>query len=469
LIAPLITANLIWGRATEMTSDATFIQDASSAIQDDVRRTSGRPGPLAAAAHKLLTGFFGRLVTNGRLSLIDPWGHIHHFGQADGPHVTVRIKSASTLYRILLRPYLYAGEAYMDGALSIEEGGLRELLYICTSNQDALNNTAFASAFGKAGKALRKLHQFNTQSRSRSNVAHHYDLSGTLYDLFLDADRQYSCAYFPDGDESLEEAQYKKKQLIASKLLLKPGQRVLDIGCGWGGMALHLARTAGADVTGITLSQEQLSVAQERAATAELSDHVRFLLRDYRDECGAYDRLVSVGMFEHVGVNHYAQFFDKCRDLLKPDGVGLLHAIGRMEPPDSTNPWLRKYIFPGGYCPALSEVLGAIEHAGLWVTDIEILRPHYADTLRHWQDRFQANRDAIKALYDERFCRMWEFYLASCEMSFRTGPMMVFQIQFARSRDAVPRARNYLDAAKAAPDVRTAEMNAPVKDRRFAP
>ncbi|MFZ5931947.1 MAG: class I SAM-dependent methyltransferase [Pseudomonadota bacterium] len=452
-----------------MTIDATFISDANSAIQGDVRRNSGRPASLASSVtEKLLTSFFGRLVTTGRLTLIDPWGHIHHFGLADGPHVTVRVKTAAALYRILLRPDLYAGEAYMDGALSIEEGGLREFLYICTSNQDALNNHPLALAFGKAGKALRKLHQFNPQSRSRSNVAHHYDLSATLYDLFLDADRQYSCAYFPDGDETLEQAQYKKKQLIASKLVLEPGQRVLDIGCGWGGMALHLARTAGADVTGITLSQEQLSIAQQRAADANLSGQARFVLRDYRDECGAYDRLVSVGMFEHVGVNHYAQFFEKCRDLLKPDGVGLLHAIGRMAPPDSTNPWIRKYIFPGGYCPALSEVLGAIEHAGLWVTDIEILRPHYADTLRHWQDRFQANRDAIKALYDERFCRMWEFYLASCEISFRTGPMMVFQIQFARSRDAVPRTRSYLGDVNAAPVVLTAEKNAPANDWRIA-
>ncbi len=452
-----------------MTYDATFISDASSAIQDDVRRSSGRPGSLAAAAaQKLLASFFGTLVTTGRLTLIDPWGTVHHFGKAETPHVTVRVSTAAALYRILLRPDFYVGEAYMDGALSIEEGGIRELLYICTSNQDALNNHILALAFGKVSKALRKLHQFNPQGRSRSNVAHHYDLSATLYDLFLDEDRQYSCAYFADGDETLEEAQHKKKQLIASKLLLKPGQRVLDIGCGWGGLALHLARSAGEDVTGITLSQEQLTVAQERAATAELSGHARFLLRDYRNEDGTYYRLVSVGMFEHVGVNHHRRFFEKCRDLLKPEGVGLLHAIGRMAPPDSTNPWLRKYIFPGGYCPALSEVLGAIEHAGLWVTDIEILRPHYAETLSHWWDRFQANRDAIKALYDERFCRMWEFYLASCEMSFRTGPMMVFQIQFSRNRNAVPRTRSYLNETNTAPVVCMTEKHMAPNYRRIA-
>ncbi len=435
-----------------MTYEATFISDANSALPDDVRKNSGRSASLAqAAAQKLLTSFFDRLVTIGRLTLVDPWGRVYRFGPAETPSVTIRISTVTALYKIMLWPDFYVGEAYMDGSLAIEDGGLRELLYSCTSDQDALNNHPLALAFVKLGNALRKLHQLNPKSRSLANVAHHYDLSATLYDLFLDEDRQYSCAYFPDGDESLEQAQYKKKQLIASKLLLEPGHSVLDIGCGWGGLALHLARTAGVNVTGITLSQEQLCVAHERAANAQLSGRARFLLRDYRDESGAYDRLVSVGMFEHVGVNHYVHFFEKCRSLLKPEGVGLLHAIGRMEPPASTNPWIRKYIFPGGYCPALSEVLGAIEHAGLWVTDIEILRPHYADTLSHWQDRFQTNRDTIKALYDERFCRMWEFYLASCEMSFRTGPMMVFQIQFSRSRDAVPRSRNYLDNANAVP------------------
>ncbi len=451
-----------------MTHDATFISDASSAIQDDVRRSSRRSASFAAAAaHKLLTNFFGRLITTGRLTIIDPWGFAHHFGPAETPHATLRISTPAALYRILLRPDFHVGEAYMDGTLIIEEGGLRELLHICSSDQDALNGRPLTLAFNRIGRAMRKLHQFNPQSRSRANVAHHYDLSANLYDLFLDADRQYSCAYFADGDETLEEAQHKKKQLIASKLLLKPGQRVLDIGCGWGGLALHLAQSAGADVTGITLSEEQLKVARERAAAAPSPGRAQFALRDYRDENGKYDRLVSVGMFEHVGVNHYQDFFAKCRDLMQPDGVGLLHAIGRMEPPESTNAWIRKYIFPGGYCPALSEVLAPLERSGLWVTDIEILRPHYADTLRHWGERFQANRDAIRELYDERFCRMWEFYLASCEMSFRTGPMMVFQIQFARNRNAVPRTRGYAGDVNAAPVVCTAEKHATSDYRRI--
>jgi len=428
-----------------MTYDAIHGRDANSALPDEVRRNSGRLGSFAqAAAQILLTGFFERIVTVGRLNFVDPWGRVYRFGPDETPCVTVRIDAISTLIKIVTWPDLYVGEAYMNGSLIIEEGGLRALLYICCSDQDALYKHPLAQAFIKLGNFLRRLHQLNPKSRARSNVAHHYDLSAMLYDLFLDDDRQYSCAYFPDGDENLEEAQRKKKQLITSKLLLKPGHNVLDIGCGWGGLALHLARTAGADVTGITLSKEQLGIANERAINKQLSGHARFLLRDYRDENGSYDRLVSVGMFEHVGVNHYVQFFEKCRDLLKPDGVGLLHAIGRMEPPTSTNPWIRKYIFPGGYCPALSEVLEPIERAGLWVTDIEILRTHYADTLHHWWDRFQANRDAVKALYDERFCRMWEFYLASGEMSFRSGPLMVFQIQFARNNHAVPRSRNYL-------------------------
>jgi len=440
-----------------MTSDATFdgeikhsgdrggMQPAPGAA---AAAKPGRPASLMQAAlQKILAGFFSKLITEGRLIIRDPWGGVHHFGPGPTPSVTIRITTAAALRKILIWPDYYTGEAYMDGTLAIEEGGLRELLYLCTSNQAALYSHWPSSMLAGTGKVLRRLQQLNLRGRARANVAHHYDLSGALYDLFLDADRQYSCAYFPTGQESLEEAQRMKKNLIAAKLLLQPGQRVLDIGCGWGGLALHLARTAGASVTGITLSQEQLRAASRRAEEAQLSGQAHFHLRDYRDEDGAYDRLVSVGMFEHVGVGYYRAFFDKCRDLLKPGGIGLLHAIGRMEPPGGANPWIRKYIFPGGYCPALSEVLGAIEQSGLWVTDIEILRPHYANTLGHWWDRFQASRDAIRAMYDERFCRMWEFYLASCEMAFRTGRMMVFQIQFARDRNAAPRTRSYLTAA----------------------
>jgi cyclopropane-fatty-acyl-phospholipid synthase len=295
---------------------------------------------------------------------------------------------------------------------------------------------------------LRWFHQYNSVRRARANAEHHYDLSGELYELFLDPDRQYSCAYFKTGTETLEQAQYDKKQHIAAKLLLKPQMKVLDIGSGWGGLALHLAQLSDVDVTGVTLSREQPKVAQARAAASGLSEQVKFHLRDYRKEHGVYDRIVSIGMFEHVGAMHYPAFFAKLKQLLAPDGVALLHAIGRMEAPATTNAWLRKYIFPGSYCPALSEVVSAVERSGLWVTDIEILRLHYADTLREWARRFQSNRERARELYDERFCRMWEFYLAACEMAFRCGRMMVFQIQIARRQDAVPLTRNYLVEAE---------------------
>ena len=393
--------------------------------------------------------FFSRLlaemIRTGRLTVVDAAGRVHPFGPGDsGPDVSVRLHDPLLPMRILLRPSLALGEAYMDGTITIEQGTLRDLLHLCTSNLEALGRHPIGAVRGELNRMLRRLQQDNRLGRARANVAHHYDLSGALYDLFLDRDRQYSCAYFQTGAETLEEAQEKKKRHIMAKLLLEPGMRVLDVGSGWGGLALEMAQTARVDVTGLTLSQEQLAVATERAVAAGLSSHVRFALRDYREEQGTYDRIVSVGMFEHVGVAHYRAYFDTLRNRLNPDGIALVHAIGRADPPGSTDPWLRKYIFPGGYCPALSEVLAVVERSGLWVTDIEILRLHYAETLRHWLERFQANRDRAQAIYDERFCRMWEFYLAVCEAAFRNGPMMVFQLQLARRRDAVPLTRDYI-------------------------
>ncbi len=393
--------------------------------------------------------FFSRLlaemIRTGRLTVVDAAGRVHPFGPGDsGPDVSVRLHDPLLPMRILLRPSLALGEAYMDGTITIEQGTLRDLLHLCTSNLEALGRHPIGAVRGELNRMLRRLQQDNRLGRARANIAHHYDLSGALYDLFLDRDRQYSCAYFHTGAETLEEAQEKKKRHIMAKLLLEPGMRVLDVGSGWGGLALEMAQTARVDVTGLTLSQEQLSVANERAVAAGLSSHVRFALRDYREEQGSYDRIVSVGMFEHVGVAHYRTYFDTLRNRLNPDGIALVHAIGRADPPGSTDPWLRKYIFPGGYCPALSEVLAVVERSGLWVTDIEILRLHYAETLRHWLERFQANRDRAQAIYDERFCRMWEFYLAVCEAAFRNGPMMVFQLQLARRRDAVPLTRDYI-------------------------
>jgi cyclopropane-fatty-acyl-phospholipid synthase len=292
---------------------------------------------------------------------------------------------------------------------------------------------------------LLRIDQYNPAPRARRYVAHHYDLNGRLYSLFLDRDRQYSCAYFPRGDETLEQAQAAKKRHIAAKLCLdRPDLHVLDIGCGWGGLALSLAREHGARVTGITLSAEQLAEARARAAAEGLTDRVSFEMLDYRAVTQRFDRIVSVGMFEHVGVVHYRAFFDTVARCLAPDGVALLHAIGRSDGPCSTNPWIAKYIFPGGYCPALSEVVPRIEASGLVTTDIEILRLHYAETLRHWRRRFAANRDTIGTLYDERFCRMFEFYLAGSEISFRREDNMVFQIQLAHKQTAVPLTRDYI-------------------------
>lgn len=392
----------------------------------------------------LLFNLLNRLVQTGQLTVIDASGKRRRFGADNGPAVTIRLHDRRLYYRLFLNPELHLGEAYMDGTLTIEQGSLYDLLHLCTLNAAALTQHPFQRVRQRLDRLWKSLQQYNPTTRARANVAHHYDLSGALYDRFLDPDRQYSCAYFPTGSETLEAAQRRKQIHLGAKLLLRPGQQVLDIGSGWGGLGLFLAQVAQVDVTGVTLSEEQLKMARTRAAAAALSDRVRFHLRDYRHESGPYDRIVSVGMFEHVGATHYGEFFGKVRDLLKPDGVAVLHSIGRMAGPGTTNAWIRKYIFPGGYCPALSEVLSAVERAGLWVTDLEILRVHYADTLREWSRRFARHREEVKALYDERFCRMWEFYLAVSEVAFRNLDQMVFQIQLARCKDAVPQTRDYM-------------------------
>jgi cyclopropane-fatty-acyl-phospholipid synthase len=311
-------------------------------------------------------------------------------------------------------------------------------------NLEALPEGPLANLLNGSFRLLRRLHQYNPLIRARHNAAHHYDLSDQLYELFLDQDRQYSCAYFRDGSDDLDTAQLNKKRHIAAKLLIRPGARVLDIGSGWGGLALYLASECGADVTGLTLSAEQHKVAIRRAAAAGLSDRVRFYLRDYREEFGHYDRIVSVGMFEHVGVNHYGAFLAKLKALLAPDGVALLHSIGRKDGPGATSPWIRKYIFPGGYVPALSEVLPIVERLKLWVTDVEVLRLHYAETLRAWRGRFERNRIRVRGIYDERFCRMWEMYLVGSEIAFRRQDLIVFQMQLAKAVDTVPLTRDYI-------------------------
>lgn len=397
-------------------------------------------GPVA-----LVSQLLRRMILTGRLTIVGPDGTIKTFGPGGRSSVTVRFHHKALWRHLLFNPELHVGEAYMNGTLTIEEGTLYDFLYLCTYAGEVLDAHPLQRLRRLVGYPLRYLRQYNPAKKSQKNVAHHYDLSATLYDLFLDVDKQYSCAYFADPSDSLEVAQENKKRLITRKLLLtKPGLKVLDIGSGWGGLAIHLARTADADVTGITLSKEQLRVSRARVVQAGVDRNVHFALQDYRHESGTYDRIVSVGMFEHVGISHFDTYFSHLKNLLGPDGVAVVHAIGRMEPPGDTNPWLQKYIFPGSYCPALSEVLAAVERAGLWVTDIEILRLHYAETLRCWRQHFHLNRAKIKEIYDERFCRMWEFYLAGCEVAFRNGPMMVFQLQLARHRNAVPLTRHYL-------------------------
>ncbi len=380
----------------------------------------------------------------GRLDIVDAYGRHHRIDNETGPKVVVRLHHSSLHRRFVLNPQLAIGEAYMDGSLTIEEGSLFDFLEICTVAEFDWCHHPLGHALYGMRRLIRRLYQYNPVSRVRDRVAHHYDLSDRLYDLFLDADRQYSCGYFPDPSMDLDEGQYCKKRHLTAKLWLTPGARVLDIGSGWGGLALHLARAGAGEVLGITLSKEQLKFSRARAEKAGLADRVKFELCDYRQVTGQFDRVVSVGMFEHVGVNHYAEFFAKLAGLLREDGVAILHSIGRMDGPGATNPWIRKYIFPGGYSPALSEVLQVVEQQQLWATDIEIMRLHYAETLRRWRQRFAANRAEIAALYDERFCRMWEFYLTGSELAFRHGGHMVFQLQLAKRQDAVPLTRDYI-------------------------
>ena len=394
--------------------------------------------------NRLLNSILNRIIRKGTLELHLPDGTHYTYGDGSGTAVVVRITDPSTPRRMVLNPELAVGEAYMDGTLTIDGEDLYGLLRLAQSNLSSSGPVLWLRPLDMLRTAGRSLAQFNPVRRAQRNVAHHYDLSGELYDLFLDKDRQYSCAYFRHDGDTLEQAQEQKKHLIARKLLLKPGMRVLDIGCGWGGMALTLAKDYDVHVLGITLSEEQHKIAEQRARDAGLQDRVQFRLMDYRDVAGTYERIVSVGMFEHVGVPHYQTFFAHLRDRLTEDGVALLHTIGRADQPTHTSPWLAKYIFPGGYTPALSEVMQAIEKENLYTTDIEVLRLHYAKTLHEWHRRFMANIDKARDLYDERFCRMWQYYLVSAEQSFRYYRQTVFQIQLTRQQDAVPLTRDYL-------------------------
>jgi cyclopropane-fatty-acyl-phospholipid synthase len=367
------------------------------------------------------------------------------YGDGSPPRVHVRIASALAARKIALDPDLNLGECYMDGSLSVLQGTIYDFMALAMQNMDRGGKTHWIhNAVHKGRIATRRLKQHNPVGKAKSNVAHHYDLSGKLYDLFLDVDRQYSCAYFENPNSSLEEAQLAKKRHLAAKLNIKPGMKVLDIGSGWGGLGLYLAEVCGAEVTGVTLSEEQHKLSNDRARQRGVSDRVQFLLRDYRHLDQKFDRVVSVGMFEHVGVGHYPEFFAKVATLLKDSAVAILHSINRSDGPGATSAWINRYIFPGGYIPALSEVLPHLEHEGLYVTDIEILRLHYAETLRQWGKRFADNRERAKALYDERFCRMWEFYIAGSECAFRFGGMNNFQIQFGKNQHILPMTRDYI-------------------------
>lgn len=393
----------------------------------------------------MLSRFLRAVIKDGNLCLIDNRGLSQSFGDGSGVQVTIRIYDKITQWRLLFNPQLSVGEAYMKGTLTLDNGTLYDFLSLVTNNIKYLENHPLYKITGWLSRLFRRLQQHNPIGKAQKNVAHHYDLSDDLYDLFLDEDRQYSCAYFDKNTLTLEEAQVSKKRHIAAKLLLdKQGLKILDIGSGWGGMGLYLAQISGANVTGVTLSKEQHKVSVERAINAKLSSQAVFQLKDYRQQTGTFDRIVSVGMLEHVGAAHYKEYFNKVKQLLTDDGVALIHSIGRIDPPGTTNSWLRKYIFPGGYAPAMSEVISAIEKTGLWITDIEILRLHYAETLYKWRKRFQARRKEAQMLYDEEFCRMWEFYLVAAEIGFRQNGQMVFQIQVTKQQDALPLTREYI-------------------------
>lgn len=392
-----------------------------------------------------------KLVKVGTLKVIDSKGRFHSYSATSEPSITVRLHSKSIETQLCYATMLALGEGYMDGTLTIEEGGdIYDCLSFCAVNSKKSSFLPLETFTDNLATLRRFLHVKNPIRRSKWNVAHHYDLSEDLYRLFLDQDMQYSCAYFKDLEDELETAQDNKKNHIAAKLDLKPGLKVLDIGCGWGGLAISLAKKAKVDVTGLTLSEEQHRVATQRVKEEGMEEHVRFYLRDYRQELNSYDRIVSVGMFEHVGVKHYSEFFTQVARLLKEDGMALLHSIGCSTGPSRPNPWLNKYIFPGGYCPALSETLDPLEASNLYVTDLEILHHHYAETLRHWRKRFLAHQNTVIRKWGERFFRMWNFYLAACEVAFRKRGFMVFQIQMMRNPELAPLTRDYISEVEQA-------------------
>jgi cyclopropane-fatty-acyl-phospholipid synthase len=397
----------------------------------------------------LISRLIGTLLTKGRITLVQPDGSRETYGPGGGKELTVRFADRRVALDLVRNPRLKLGEAYMDGRLTIEDGTILDLLELITGANRWEEGGQGRSLMRKGKiKGLKKLLRRNKPTTSKRNVAHHYDLKDELYELFLDGDRQYSCAYFTDPGNSLEQAQADKKAHIAAKLFLEPGMRVLDIGSGWGGTALYLNRVADVDVLGITLSEEQLKVARRRAEEAGVADRVKFELVDYRHLTGTFDRIVSIGMFEHVGLAHYEEFYAKCRELLSEDGVMLLHTIGKLGQAGAPDPFTDKWIFPGYHLPSLSQMSAASEKVRLIASDVEMLRLHYAYTLRHWLERATMARDKIVAMYDERFFRMWEFYLAGGIVMFESGAACNYQVQYIRDRNAVPITRDYMIEAE---------------------
>jgi len=400
---------------------------------------------IRRAAMYLLSKLLNGIFKQGELTIHDVDGNRHTFGNGIGPRASIRLHDRSLYRRMVFQTELATGEGYMDGTITPEDGTtIEDLINLFGDNIEHAEAIPLRRRMEQLSRLFRRIQQSNRLGQATRNVSHHYDIGNEFYKLFLDKSLLYSCAYFKSPKDSLETAQQNKLRHLAAKLDLKPGQKVLDIGSGWGNLAIYLANTADVDVTGITLSKEQHALSTKLARDLGLEKRVRFELADYRELAGEFDRIISVGMFEHVGVVHYKEFFARLDDLMKPDGLAVLHSIGRKGPPTTTGPWVRKYIFPGGYIPALSEVFEVIQRQGMWVLDVEILRLHYAETLQKWNENFQQNRAKVVAMYDEEFARMWEFYLMSAKMSFTHAGNMVFQMQLAKKPDAAPLLRDYM-------------------------
>ncbi len=407
---------------------------------------------------KALRSFFSRCVKKGRLRVTFATGAAETYGDGEGDEVAVRYATPAAERDFVVDPAMKFGEAYMDGSFIVEKGNIYDFIVILKQNafRRHLSRWAILPTLGRL--AMARLRDWTGQDPEKRNIAHHYDLDGKLYELFLDEDWQYTCAYYEHESQSLEDAQLAKKRHVTAKLMAEPGQRVLEMGCGWGGLGLYIAEMTGAHVTGVTLSEEQVAIAKQRAKARGLADKTEFRLQNYRDASGMFDRIISIGMLEHVGRKNYASMFAQAYEMLDKHGVMVVHAIGRPKVMRHPNPWIEKYIFPGGYIPAVSEVVPAIEQAGFLIKDLELLPMHYARTCRAWRERFVANWDRAAALYDERFCRMWELYLALSESAFRHDRLMIFQFQLAKHQDAVPYTRDYLAELKADMKAREAKQ-----------